>query len=600
MTFQQPFWIWMLVLPPLFVVWRFISISRARERFGSFAVEKVWNQIAPELDWGARKRRAVFLGLSLIFLFLSLARPQWGLKEEVIRVTGLDVIVALDVSNSMEVEDVIPNRMKKAHHFIRSLINRLGSDRVGVVAFAASTYLACPLTTDHGYVAEILEGLGPKSILNQGTDIGLALETSVQALERGAEQEGDRDGTRVIVLVTDGEDLEEGALEGAKKVEQSGARLYVLGVGSEKGGPIPIRDETGTLNSYRKDLNGQSVVSHMSPSALEKIAQAAKGRFIQVSQNEAELDELIKDIGGLNRTDKFEKRRITLQERFQIPLVLALIFLLIEMAIPIRKKIFKNATQVAASIAAVLFSCVPIELASAKDSIEVYMENKKGVESFQKGNMEDAQEHFGRAQAADPHKPELLFNQGVIQLGQKSLDQAVDGFSGAAKEAMERKNPGLAGRAQYNLGGTLAAKGDTDSAIQSYLDGIDSAKAAQDPELEKDLRKKIEMLAQNQQQKQKNKNNQDDKNKSKSDQENKNEPNKDKGDSESGGKPQQQDQGSQAKDEKESQGKKPFQSQKLNKEDAERVMNELAEHEKELQAKMIRQKGRPEKRDKDW
>jgi len=97
-------------------------------------------------------------------------------------------MVTLDVSNSMETEDVIPNRMNKAHHVIHSLIDHLGSDRVGIVAFAASTFLACPLTTDHGYVEEILEGLGPRSVLNQGTDIGLGLETAVDALDRGADR----------------------------------------------------------------------------------------------------------------------------------------------------------------------------------------------------------------------------------------------------------------------------------------------------------------------------------------------------------------------------------------------------------------------------
>jgi len=155
-----------------------------------------------------------------------------------------------------------------------------------------------------------------------------------------------------------------------------------------------------------------------------------------------------------------------------------------------------------AHLAIAAFALLLGSQALAKDSIEVYLENRKGLDSFKKGNIDEAREHFGRAQAADPKKPELLFNQGVIQLDQKSLDQAEEGFSGAAKEASDAKNHELESRAYYNLGSTEATKGDSDGAIRSYLEGIDAAKEAKDPELEKELRKKIELLVQDQQQQQ--------------------------------------------------------------------------------------------------
>ena len=187
MKFANAQWLWALLVLPIFYLIAFWSLKRRKRDFGKFAHEKVWSAIVPELDWNAGFRKSRYWLIALMFAILSLARPQWGTHEETVKVTGLDLMIAFDISNSMEVEDITPSRIKKAKHLVRTILDRLQGDRVGLVGFAGSAYVACPLTTDFGYVSETLDILSPKSVTNQGTDIGIALETASRAVLRGAE-----------------------------------------------------------------------------------------------------------------------------------------------------------------------------------------------------------------------------------------------------------------------------------------------------------------------------------------------------------------------------------------------------------------------------
>lgn len=591
MIFAASKWFWALIFCVALYVWKLVEAKKRRGKLAKFIDPSHWAQIIPDADWKARPKKALLWSLALVLFCVALARPQWGVHEETIKVSGMDVMIALDVSNSMEVEDVVPNRMKKAQHLIRSIAERLSGDRLGVVAFAGSSYLASPLTTDVSYVLELLQNLGPKSVTTQGTDIGIALETVSRALERGAEQSGEKDGTRAVILITDGEDLEEKALEGAQLLKASGAKLYILGVGTEKGGPIPIRDEGGALKGYKRDGSNEPVVSRLSPEVLSKIAQAGDGQYWTATADERELDELMSDLNQLNRTDRAEKRRVIREERFQIPLLLGLLLLFWELSVPLR---------LALRLSVIAFLIFPGTLKAS--SLDVYQENEKGVRLFKEGKVEQAQESFGRAQAQDPHKPELLYNQGVIQMGQKDAEKAAQGFEDAAQGALQRGDPALASKSFYNLGGTQASKGDVPGAIRSYLNAIDAAQKAKDPELEEDARKRIELMIRQQQKQQQQKSESQNKDQSsdgeQKDKKDPSDPNK-KSDANSGGKPQQNQKG-QAPRPEEKKKQQGFNSKKLSKEDADRVMNELSAREKDLQGKLKKQKGRAQPPGRDW
>jgi Ca-activated chloride channel family protein len=598
--FVSPQWLWALLAVAAFyaaVVW---DQRRRREQFGRFASPAVWKAIAPELDWDARLRKARALTAALAFLVLALARPQWGTHEEIVKVTGLDVMVVLDVSNSMETEDVVPSRLKKARHLIRSLLDRMSGDRVGVVAFAASSYVACPLTTDLDYVREQVEILSPQLVVNQGTDIGIGLETAARALDRGAEEApGDAKdaqnapASRVVILISDGEDHEEKALEGAARLKEAGVRLYVFGVGTQKGGPIPTRDDQGKLHGYKRDRLGNPVVSTFKPDALMQVAASASGRYWNVTPEEPELEELLADLGALDRSEFAERRFVIYEDRFQFPLALAVILVFLELCLPARLLMPGASALLLLSLG---LSARPAAAApkflTEQPPVGAYMENERGVDAFKDGKIDEAKKKFGAAQALDPSRPELQFNQGVIQLKEGDVDGAIEGFAGAARGAQGRESPRLEGEALYNLGGALTQKQDYSGAIRSYLGAIDAARRAEDGALEDDARKNIELLIkkikqQKQQQQQRSKDG-----KSQDQQPQSGDEKEDKG----GEKEQAQRYKETPKDKRRDQ----FRSLKLSKEDADRVMAELSNRERDLQIKLNKQRGRPQSQQKDW
>ncbi|MBC7690371.1 MAG: VWA domain-containing protein [Methylotenera sp.] len=648
--FASPQWLWFLTAVPFIYILIVLEQSQRQKRFEKFANRSVWQKIAPELDWNATLKKSRFWLLGMIFLLLTLARPQWGVQEESVKATGLDIMIALDVSRSMEVEDVVPSRLKKAKHLIRSLADRLQGDRVGVVAFAGGAYLSCPLTTDLDYMLEAVDVLSPRTVTNQGTDIGLALETAAKALERGSvqgsakeEPKADENApSKVVILISDGEDNEEKVLEGARRLKESGAQLFVFGVGTEKGGPIPVRDETGQNVGFKRNRSNQVVVSQFKPNALMQLASAAGGRYWNVTPYEAEVEELLQKMGALNRTQFAERKYLIHEERFQIPLAIALLLFLLELSVAARRT-FK-VTPVPPSATPLVLLLLAAGLLSGTSAsaapIQGYFENEKGLKAFKEGKTEEAQKHFGSAQALDPSLPEFEYNQGVVQMKEGNFEAATEGFGSAARDALKSGDDGMAARSFYNLGSAMTQKKDFRGAAQAYLAGLEAiARSGKETPLTDDIRKNLELLAQ-EQQKQKKKD-QDEKQDQKKDDQKKDEKDKkqeskdqkgDKKEDKKDGKPDPKKDGSgkekekdskdqDKKDQKDKDGKenKPgnesgevedpavsrrkqgFKSDKFSKEDAKRVMAELSQREKALQEKLKRQGSRPPQGlEKDW
>jgi Ca-activated chloride channel family protein len=484
--------------------------------------------------------------------------------------------------------------------------------------------LASPLTTDRNYLNEILQITGPQAIKSQGTDIGLGMEIARKALERGAENSSlsssDSGATglppqssQVVILISDGEDQEDGALAAAKALKERGVKLYVIGVGSEKGGPIPLRDDNGNLIGYKKDRNGQPIVSRFNPGALMKLSQAGGGRYFNASTDEGEVQEMLQDMGALNRTDFAERRIIVYQDRFQYPLLIAVLLLLLEVSLPMRRKKFAEGAAPGVAVFFVLGALLGSSqvradnLSRAMPSLDTYLENEKGVKAFQEGKVAEAQKSFGTAQALNPDLPELGYNQGVIQLQQGDTESALREFGQVAQKAMEKGDSSLAAKSLYNLGQALQKKGDTRGAAQSYLGAIESSRLAKDEKLEQQARKNLELLeAQRQKQKQEQKKEQDQKDQGKQgdkkdqkEEQGKEDQKKQPGDQ---GKEQQKNEPKQFQDTSKNKKQQSFQSKNLTKDDADRVMNELGNRERELQAKLKKQNGTSQKKSnsKDW
>lgn len=341
MRFASPAWLYGLALIPFGYLVVRVFIQNRRARFERFAKTEVWKRIAPELDWAKPRRKEKFFWTALAFVLIAAARPQWGKIEETVKTSGLDLVLVVDISKSMEVEDVVPNRLKKAKHMIRNLLERLSGDRVGLVAFAGSSYLSVPLTTDIAYLEEQVSILSPELIQNQGSDLKIALESARGALDRAAEEANGPKQTnlasKVAVLFSDGEDHEEGAIEIAKKFSDSGTKLFAFTLGTDGGGPIPVRDDSGQLRGYKRTRKGEVVMSKANADYMERLASAGGGKSWVASTAEGEVDEMFRALGGLQRADFTEKKIVTYHEQFQWPLFVAVFLILFEWALPTRR-----------------------------------------------------------------------------------------------------------------------------------------------------------------------------------------------------------------------------------------------------------------------
>ena len=290
----------------------------------------------------SRGRRRAKLGLQLaavFFFVIALARPQSGEGRQKAKNEGLEIVLAVDVSNSMMSEDARPSRLELAKKELSRFLDTLGGDKVGLVAFAGSAILLSPLTTDKGALKMYLDSLSPDAVSTQGTDFRRALNESYNALNRGGiEADADRGVTRVIIVASDGEEQERGGLEAAKRIAGEGVRIYTLGFGTEDGGQIPMRDRDNNLVGYKRDRAGQPVISKLTGEALKALAEAGKGTYAQVTFGGDAVQQLKGRIDTLQRT-QFETMDVShYDEHYQIFLLLGLLCALGDLALSERRR----------------------------------------------------------------------------------------------------------------------------------------------------------------------------------------------------------------------------------------------------------------------
>ncbi|MGZ3769527.1 MAG: vWA domain-containing protein [Bdellovibrio sp.] len=331
-----------LWLIPVILVVGFVFDRLSRKRMKA----AIGNRLYPFLSSSvSTKKRAIktFLQVSAVLFFvLALARPQFGESQQQIKSEGVELIFAVDVSESMLAEDVKPSRLSQVKTELSRLIDLMPGNKVGVVAFAGSAALLSPLTNDPGAVKMYLDSLDPNSVSTQGTNFTEALKVSKDAFERGGVSTGETSKvTRVIIIASDGEDHEPGALDEAKKMAGEGVRIFTLAYGTEKGGPIPVRDGMGFLKGYKKDRQGQTVMTTVKGDALRALADAGKGSFYfsTIGGDQAKL--LMEDINKLERTQFDTTLATQYEERFQVFLGVGILLALLELFLGERRQGFK-------------------------------------------------------------------------------------------------------------------------------------------------------------------------------------------------------------------------------------------------------------------
>jgi len=295
--------LWILILIPILIL-----LQKMGERLQKRKIEKVfgfkmYSFLTSSVSFSKRKWKMILMSLSYCFFIIALARPQMGEKSETVKNEGIEIIYAIDVSESMLAEDLKPNRLEQAKLQMSRLIELMPNNKIGILAFAGSAVLVSPLTQDISALKMYISSLSPEMISTQGTHFMKALEVAEKAFEEGGvTKDENHHVTRVVLLVSDGEDQEPGAFEKSKDLVQKGIYIFSLAFGTEKGGSIPIKDNRGYLKGYKKDRSGQTVISSVHGEALKKLAESGRGTFYFAQFGEDYLSKLVTDILKLEKS----------------------------------------------------------------------------------------------------------------------------------------------------------------------------------------------------------------------------------------------------------------------------------------------------------
>lgn len=332
MTFAKPVYLFLLLLVP-FIGLFFFGVNKSQTKALDLLGEpELIKKLTGNINFSGRKWRNLLWLTSVILLIFSLARPQWGSEVREIEQEGLQVMVALDVSQSMLAEDIKPNRLERAKLEITDLMQRLNGDEIGLVLFSGASFIQVPLTSDYKTALTYLDSANPGVISRPGTVIGDAIRTAMDGFDPELSSQ------KVLILLTDGEDHETNPLEAAQEVSDQGVLIYTIGFGTEKGEPVPVTDNKGEIVDWKHDQAGNVVVSKLDEETLLTMADIGGGRYYRAGADGHELDKLLAEINTLQKDQLKNRFEVNYIERFQLFLGLSLITLVAGEFIPDRKR----------------------------------------------------------------------------------------------------------------------------------------------------------------------------------------------------------------------------------------------------------------------
>ncbi|MHC1708016.1 MAG: VWA domain-containing protein [Bacteroidales bacterium] len=333
--FAHPYYLYALILIPVFFLVFLLVMRRKKKKFKKFGDPEVVKNLLPDLSWGRQYLKTILLLSAFGLVVLALADPQIGSKLEKGERKGIDLFICLDVSNSMMAEDIKPNRLDRAKSAISKMIDELKNDRIGVVVFAGKSYVQLPITNDYSAAKLFLSSISPDIIPTQGTAIGEAIEQSVASFDQNKH-------SKAIIVISDGENHEDDAVESAKKAAEKGIKIFTVGMGLPEGAPIP-EYRNGVLTGFKKDADGTTVVSRLNDKMLQQIAEAGQGSYVRASNTQSSLDKIFEEINKMQKSEFEAKIFSDYEDRFQYPLFLAFVLLVIELLLLERRnKLFSR------------------------------------------------------------------------------------------------------------------------------------------------------------------------------------------------------------------------------------------------------------------
>ncbi len=327
---DEKIYLYFLAVIPLIVLLFLFNLYWKRKKQREFGDVELVKKLSPEKSVFKSVFKFTVLLLALASLIIALANPKIGTKMETVKREGIDIVFAIDVSKSMLAEDMAPNRLDKTKQIVSQIINQLGSDRIGMVAYAGSAFPVLPITTDYGVAKMYLQGMNTDMVSSQGTSLEDAIKLSANFFDKG------NTTNKLIILVSDGEDHSEGyegAIEEAIKVK---AKIITIGVGTEKGGPIPLK-RNGVIESFKRDQNDEVVVTKLNPEILKEIGKGTKGGYVYGGNTKEVLDYVKNALDNIEKTE-FETTQVAdFQSQFQWFLGIAFLLLFLDIFLLERK-----------------------------------------------------------------------------------------------------------------------------------------------------------------------------------------------------------------------------------------------------------------------
>jgi len=464
MQFGSPEWLYALWLVPLMAALFHVAARRRRAALERFADPPLLDTVAPGARARPRYRRASALIAATALLIVALSQPKWGYHWEEVHRSGVDIVIAIDTSKSMLAEDLAPNRLGRAKLAVRDLLDMLPGDRIGLVAFAGSAFVECPLTLDYGFAKMILNDIDVDTIPYGGTNVGLAIRKSLDAFEDKRKEH------KVVVVITDGENLEGDPIAAAEEARTMGVKIHAVGVGSTAGSLIPV--EVDGQRRYLRDSSGSPVNSRVDKITLEKICQTTGGKYTSasgvgdplVALYDAVIAPMEERALGMSRIKRYE-------HRYQWPLAVALLLLLAEQGFIgnllkwlVRR--FRPATVVLVTMAAL--GMFPAE------AEPVHKKVRAGNRLYEAGEYLQAHERYTDAQVDAPEMKELDFNVGDTLYKQRKYEDAIAAYS----RATESVRPEVEAGAQYNIGNCKYMLGEQQGSIELMREAIDEYRQA--------------------------------------------------------------------------------------------------------------------------
>jgi len=443
--FESNWAFYLLFILPVIIFLILFEYRKKRAGLKLFADPDLLPVLTMPIKRGIIFLKGLFLVIAVFFIILACAGPRWGFHLQEVQRRGVDIVFLLDVSASMQAEDVKPDRLERAKREITDFLKIAAGDRIGLVLFAGDAFVQCPLTLDYDAIAMFLGSVGVDTLPVQGTDIGQGIKTALNAFDFKSAID------KVIVMITDGEDNEGLGLQQADKAMDKGVKIFVYGIGEPSGAPIP--DETG---GFKKDKIGNLILSKLNEKDLRRIAKATDGRYVRSVTGDLDLDRLyFEGIKIKTEAKELESGKIKIfEERFYIFIWIAFVFLVIEGLIglkPGRAKLF--------SIMAALVICCGNRVWA----------NENPEELYRQGHYQKAEQAFIKKDMDHPKDVRNRYNRGCASFQNANYEGASAAFRSALKRTDDKQ---ISFSSAYNLGNSLFKQGDFQGAAQAFKQAI--------------------------------------------------------------------------------------------------------------------------------